>query len=203
MVQPLSKPHLEDRLLRDRILSGDRAAAERFFSVHFDGLVEFVHYRLAGDRSGVEDVVGETLMVAVEKLNTFDGRSTLFAWLCGIAKNKIRTRRSARRAVPIDALLDEADADIEAILGQVDSEPLPDWILERRETQELVGATLSSLPPEYRTALIGKYVDGLTVSELGQRESKSEKAAESTLQRARLAFAKIFKLLAGKAGGHA
>ena len=47
----------------------------------------------------VEDVVQDTFLVALERLACFDGRSSLHTWLCGIAKNKIRTAR--RRARPV------------------------------------------------------------------------------------------------------
>ncbi len=187
--------------LRDRILAGDRAAAEGFFRQHFDALFEFVHYRVGGKRAVTEDVVGETMLVAVQRFASFDGRSSLYTWLCGIAKNKIRAHRREMRAVPIADLLEEADSDIDAILAAIDEEPLPEWILERRETRELVGATLSSLSPEYRRALVAKYVEGLPVSEIARREGRGEKATESTLHRARLAFARVFQLLAGRRGG--
>ena len=64
-----------------------------------------------------------------------------------VPKNRLRSERRKRRAVLVEDLLAEADPDIDAILAAVDREPLPDWVLERGETQELVGATLSSLPP--------------------------------------------------------
>lgn len=191
----------DDLLLRDRILEGDRGAAETFFRDHLDGLFEFVHYRLRSDRSTVEDLVQETFLVALEKLPTFDGRSTLHTWLCGIAKNKIRAHRRRRRPVPLEDALESADAEIDQILARVATEPLPDWILERQETQDLVGATLSSLPPDYRKALIEKYVDGLSVEEIARGVGKGLKATESALHRARLAFARVFELLSKRRGG--
>jgi RNA polymerase sigma-70 factor (ECF subfamily) len=192
---------LEEIRTRDRILAGDRRAAESFFAEHLDALFEFVHYRVGGNRAVTEDVVQDTMLVAVERLEGFDGRSTLYTWLCGIAKNKIRGHRRKKRAVPIEDVLEETDPEIDAILTAIDSEPLPDWILERKETRELVGATLSSLPPDYRRALVRKYVDGLSVAEIAESDGKGEKAAESMLHRARLAFARVFQLLAGRQGG--
>src|SRR5919108_724126 len=46
--------------------------------------------------------------------------------------------------------------------------PLPDAVLEREETRALVGATLSSLTPEYRAALLARYVEGRSVSEVAE-----------------------------------
>ncbi len=191
----------DDLSLRDRILSGDRASAEGFFRGHLGALYEFVHYRVGGNRALAEDVVQDTFLTALERLRAFDGRASLHTWLCGIARNKIRAQRRARRPARMEDVLAEADPEIEAILMGIDREPLPEAVLERAETSELVGATLSSLPPEYRDALVQKYVDELPVAEIARRAGKNEKAAESTLHRARLAFGRIFSLLAKKRGG--
>jgi len=178
------------------------AGPEELFRRHVDPLYEFAHYRLGGDRALVEDVVQDTLLVALEGLSGFDVRSSLHTWLCGIAKNKIRAHRRKRRPRLIEDVLEESDPEIHAILAAVDREPLPEWVLERHETQEMVGATLSSLPPEYRDALVAKYVEGLSVADIARREGPGrDKAVESRLTRARLAFAKVFELLAKKSGG--
>ncbi len=190
----------EEEALRSRVLAGDRAAAEELCRRHLDGVYEFVHYRVGGDRATVEDLVQDTFLVAVEKLADFDGRSSLHTWLCGIARNKIRAERRRRRPRPIEDVLEEADDEIDAILAQVAREPLPDWVLERAETRELVGATLSSLTPEYRDALVAKYVDGLSVAEMAERTGRGVKATESHLHRARVAFARVFELVARRRG---
>ena len=199
MVQA-SDTHAEDARLRDSILAGDHAAAEGFFRRQLEPLYEFVHYRVGRERALAEDVVQETFVTALEGMERFDARSSLFTWLCGIARNKIREHRRKRRPRPIEDVLAASDADIDAILTNIEREPLPDWVLEQEETAELVGATLSSLPPEYREALVGKYVDGLSVAQLGERVGKSEKAAESALHRARLAFSKVFQVIGKERG---
>lgn len=195
---PASTP--DDLRIQRCILAGDRQAAEDLLRLHLDGLYEFVHYRVGGRRSVAEDVVQDTLVVALGKIASFEGESSFSTWLYGIAKNKIRSWRRKRRPVALEDLLEEVDPQIDAILADVSREPLPEWVLERQETQELVGATLSSLPRDYREALIDKYLNGLSVRELAARDGASPKAAESKLHRARLAFARVFELLAGKRG---
>jgi len=190
-----------DRQLRDRIVRGDSGAAEILLGEHLDSLFEFVHYRIGRDRSRVEDVVQETFLVALRDIGSFDGRSSLHTWLCGIAKNKIRSERRKRAPMSLEDALANSDAEIDSILSDVSREPLPDAVLEKQETRDLVGATLSSLPPDYRRALIEKYVEGRSTAEIAGRVNKSEKAAESTLTRARVAFARVFELLAKKRGG--
>jgi RNA polymerase sigma-70 factor (ECF subfamily) len=198
---PSSVP-CDDALLVRRVLAGERAAFDELFTRQFRPLYEFAHYRLgAADSAEVEDVVQDTFVVAFESLARFDGRSSLQTWLAGIAKNKISARRRKRRPMSLSDALEEADPDIDAWLAAIDETTLPEHALERRETRELVGATLAQLPLEYRDALLSKYVQGESTAEVASRSGRSTKAAESLLTRARTAFAGIFTLLAKKRGG--
>ena len=120
--------------------------------------------------------------------------------MCGIAKNKIRAHRRRRGALPLEDLLEEVDPEITSILASLEEQALPESVLEERETQDLVGAALSSLSPDYREALLDKYVEGLTVAQIAGKRGGGEKAAESMLHRARTAFARIFTLLAKRRG---
>lgn len=198
-VEPIASP--SDLDLCARLSRGDRTAADALLSTHLEPLYAFVHYRLGRDRPRVEDVVQETFLVAWRDIGRFDGRSSLHAWLCGIARNTMRSERRKRSPMSLEDALGSADQDIDAILADVSREPLPEEVLERAETRDLVGATLSALPPEYRRALLDKYVDGQSTAAIAAREKKSTKAAESTLTRARVAFARVFELLAKKRGG--
>lgn len=190
-----------DAAMRRRLATGDRAAVDALLTAHLEPLYAFVHYRIGRDRTQVEDVVQETFLVAVRDIARFDGRSTFHAWLCGIARNTIRSQRRKQQPKALEDVLGEAQGDIDAILADVAREPLPDAVLEREETRDLVGATLSSLPEDYQRALTAKYVEGLSTNAIAEREKKSPKATESTLTRARLAFARVFELLAKKRGG--
>lgn len=190
-----------DRDLQRRLTAGERAAGAELVERHLGPLYEFVHYRLGGDRSAVEDVVQETFVVALQSIASFDGRSSLHSWLCGIAKNKVRGERRKAKPRPLADVLDDSDAEIDAILEQIDREELPDQVLEARETRELVGAALASLPLDYREALLAKYVHGRSTAELASASGKGVKAAESLLHRSREAFARVFQLLSKERGG--
>jgi RNA polymerase sigma-70 factor (ECF subfamily) len=193
--------HADDLALCRRMLAGDRASGDTFVALHLDGVYRFLLYRVGRDVALAEDLAQETLVTGIERLATYDGRASLHAWLCGIAKNHLRGGVRKRRPTSIEDLLASSDSDIDALLARIEHEPLPDEVLERAETAELVGATLSSLPPNYRTALLEKYVDGRTVPETATRTGRNVKAVESTLHRARRAFSDVFTLLARRRGG--
>ncbi len=179
------------------LLAGDRVEAAAWLERQLPALHAFVRVRLGGDPTGVEDVVQETLLTALDQLASYDGRAPFDAWLKGIAKNKLRGARRKRRPKPLADIIEEADAEIDAILVEVDRDPLPDAVLEHRETRELVDAALSQLPLEYRDALTARYYDQQPVVQVGVRLGRSEKAAESLLARARSAFGQVLQVLAG------
>jgi RNA polymerase sigma-70 factor (ECF subfamily) len=187
--------------LRRRLIAGDRAAAETLVKRHFEPLYEFLYYRSGSDRAATEDAVQDTFVTALQGLARFDGRSSLHTWLCGIGRNKLREARRKRRPMALADVLEQSDAEIDAILATVQEQDLPDAVLERQETRDLVGATLSTLPPDYRKALLDKYVGGLSTAEIAGARGQGVKAAESTLVRARKAFVRVFELLAKKRGG--
>lgn len=187
--------------LRRRILEGEAGAAAELLDAHLTPIYQFVHFRVGRDRALVEDVVQETFLAALQSLANWDERSSLHGWLVGIAKNKVREARRKNRPIPLEDVLADSDVEIDAILADVAREPLPDEVLERRETQDLVGAALSSLPDDYQRALLAKYVEGRSTADIARSSGRTEKAAESLLSRSRAAFARVFELLAKKRGG--
>ena len=82
------------------------------------------------------------------------------------------------------------------LFGRLESEPFGAELLARDETREIVGATMSQLPPHYREALEAKYVNGQSVQQMAADRGLSEKAVESQLTRARKAFRAMFLALA-------
>ncbi len=181
--------------LSDALEGGERDALSGLVEAHADALFEFVLYRVGRRREVAEDLTQDTLVTALTKIAEFDGRSSLRTWIFGIAKNKVRESIRARRARSLGDILVDADDELLATLNRIDEEPLPDEVLERDETRALVGATLSSLPESYRTALTERYVDGLSLPETARRQGRGVKAAESTLHRAKKAFVDVFTVV--------
>ena len=191
----------EERAWVEAILEGDRSALDALHQRTAEPLYRFVYFRVGASVPEAEEIVQETYLSALEGLHRFEGRSALQTWLQGIAKHHISRRRRSRSRERVADLLEECDPEIDRILGDLNGEELPDEILEREETEDLVGATMASLPPHYQSVLREKYVDALSVDEMARRRARSAKAVESTLGRARRAFQKTFELLAGKFGG--
>jgi RNA polymerase sigma factor (sigma-70 family) len=184
-----------DRELARRLARGDARAVDAFYREHFEAIYEFAFYRVRRSRQDAEDVTEETFLLALRKIGAFEGRAPLGVWLRGIARNKCRERNKflARRRIVGDAALDPEGTDA---LADLDAADLPQRVLESEETAAAVSAALSQIPAHYKRELVSKYVDERTFAEIGVEEECSAKAAESMVQRAKGAFARMLKVLA-------
>jgi len=157
----------------------------------FGGALFGFAFHLCGRESAwAEDVRQETLLAAAASVHSYRGEAPLFGWLCAIARRKAadELRRRGRLADPIPE--DEGSA---GAWDRLETEPLPESMMERAELRAKVIEALWSLPPEYRRLLTARYADGIGVDALARRSGRSYKATESMLARARAALKEKLK----------
>jgi RNA polymerase sigma-70 factor (ECF subfamily) len=179
----------ESQLVR-RLLDGDERAFTEFFNEYFARLYRFALPRLNGDADAAKDVVQAALCKATRKLDSFRGEAALFTWICQICRRQIADhlrdrRRHAERVVLIDDN-PQVQAALDAI--QAPDAENPDHRYDQGQVSGLVRAVLDRLPARYGDALEWKYVEGLSVDEIGVRLGIGTTAAQSLLARARVAF---------------
>ncbi len=75
----------EERRLIERVLAGDRAAAEEFVRAHQGSLYAYM-LRLSGRPDVAEDIVQDAFVRALTNLGRFDFRFRFSTWLFTIAK---------------------------------------------------------------------------------------------------------------------
>ena len=146
-------------------------------------------YRMLGSFEDAEDAVQETMLRAWRRRETFEGRSTLRAWLYRIATNACLDLLEKRRPRPAtggevrwlqpypDRLLDELPA--------ADAEE-PEALAVARETIELAYVVaVQHLAPRARAALILRDVLGWPARDVADLLGDSVHSVNSALQRAR------------------
>jgi RNA polymerase sigma-70 factor (ECF subfamily) len=180
----------DDRLTAKRLLNGDEAAFREVFDAFFPRLYRYALARVDGDGDEARDIVQLTFCKAFERLDSYRGEASLYAWMCQICRNNLIDRarkRSAetRRLVPLDAD-DTIQAIVEAVRAPENEEP--EHELMRMSLLRLIQTTLDYLPAHYGNALEWKYIEGLSVDQIAMRLAIAPKAAESLLTRARNAF---------------
>lgn len=77
------------------------------------------------------------------------------------------------------------DGDIAGYLEAIDSEPLPDEVLEKKETALIVRRAMDELENKERDVLRGKYIDDLSARAIARKMQMTERAVHSLLYRAR------------------
>lgn len=145
--------------------------------------------RVGSCQSDVADIVQETFLAAARSARSFDAaRGSLWCWLSGIARNQ--TALHFRKC----GLRGGANAGEDPLADLiVDREPLPEELLATKELATSVRRTLSLLPVEYETLLVGKYMDELSLDDLAAAEQTTSSAISSKLARARRAFRDEFE----------
>jgi RNA polymerase sigma-70 factor (ECF subfamily) len=187
-----------DRALVRRLLAGEERAFDEFFGAYFPNLYRFALVRMNDDGNAAEEVVQATLCEAVRRIETYRGEAALFTWLCTFCRHEISAYyRRARRAQPALSLPEDLPQVQAALESLAAAEEGPEQALRRSELARFVRTALDHLPPHYGDALEWKYIDGLSVTEIGDRLEIGTKAAESLLTRARIAFRDAFAALCG------
>lgn len=131
---------------------------------------------LTGDEGQAEELLQETFYQAFLHIDRFEGRSSLYTWLCCIGKNawlRECRRRSRYADTPYEELRLEASA------------PTPEEAMLRREqAQRLRQAVLELEDPQREVFILHAY-GGLKLKEIAALHQKSESWARVTYFRAR------------------
>ena len=165
---------MSERGLHRAVLRGDEDAWRTLYDTSFAALDAYVLWRCAGLRDVADDVVQETWLTAVRRIQDFHpNRGRFLAWVRGIAGNVLRGHFRRRRGVPL--------------VGDDHAAPRVDGA-EQREEAEQIARALAELPERYEAVLRAKYLDGLSVAAIAADWVETPKAVESLLTRARDAF---------------
>jgi RNA polymerase sigma-70 factor (ECF subfamily) len=174
-------------------------AVERWFREHADGVYTFVFYRVGKDDDLAAEVAQETFVTALGRIGDYDPeRGAMSTWLTYTARNCIRSALTRSKRHRAEAARWQAiDKALVAAYGEMEHAPLPDEIVEKHETADLVRMTLAHLPEDYREALTRRYCQQQPLEEIAASRGTTAVAVKSTLHRARLAFKAAFLTLAG------
>ena len=158
-------------------------------------LIAFARLQLR-DSAAAEDTVQDTLIIALEKHDSFAGRSAFETWVFGILKNKILERIRYERRYLSWQESDQNDEDSFENLFQENgrwqpaSKPHswgePDEILENASFWKLLDTCLLVLPDSIARVFTMRELMGLTTQEICEALSLSDSNCWVMLHRARL-----------------
>jgi RNA polymerase sigma-70 factor (ECF subfamily) len=179
----------EDVLFIQRLKVGDEAALEELIA-QYQAKVFGLALRVTGNRQDAEEVLQDVFWRIIQNIGSFRGESKLSSWIYRIAMNsalmKLRERPTSQH-IPLEENLGPAMTEDGMI-----AEPVVDWTrlpiddLERKELARRLEEAIDRLPPDYRTVLVLRDIEGLSNEETSEVLNLSVAALKSRLHRARL-----------------
>jgi RNA polymerase sigma-70 factor (ECF subfamily) len=174
----------EERELVERLRAGEEKAVTAWFRQYQARLMNYVARRIS-EAEDVNEVTQEIFINCLRNIANFRGGSSLFTWMCAIAKHEIadfyrkRYAKKFIRALPLGEMM------MRELETGGDQQ-------QRREQEAVLKETLErvfgKIAGHYRELLMLKYVDRKKVAEIARETGRTIKAVESDLWRARRDF---------------
>jgi RNA polymerase sigma-70 factor (ECF subfamily) len=162
---------------------------DSLYTQYLDSVYSYVLFRVP-NHTEAEDITAETFAAALTALPRFRGESTPYAWLLGIARQKIaeaaRRRDRTRHRELSEGELSERERETLGMLLAADIRQLPEDALLREEARQVMRQLLERLPEPQREALLLQVRHGLSIREIAQIMGRTAEATNSLLQRARV-----------------
>jgi RNA polymerase sigma-70 factor (ECF subfamily) len=175
----------DDRSLIVKILARDRRALSIFYRRYAPRLSWRIHQKIHTHQDA-EEVLQDTLYAFLEAARDFQGTSSIQTFLFSICRNKIVDYYRRKK---ISQIVFSQAPNLEALVSPILN---PEEELDSTLMKEKIHTVFGKILPKYRTLLMFKYIDNLTVAEIASRMAVTLKGAESQLSRARRAFVEIF-----------
>lgn len=176
----------EDKLLK-MLKRGDQEAIRMIMQRYHEKLFSVAN-RICNNPADAEEILQDVYMIALNKVDRFEGRSTISTWLYRITVNaalmKLRSQRAGKSTIPIEgcsALLGEEDN----TLRSDEAVRPPDETLLRNELYEQISASLEALPEIYQNVFYLRDVEGYSIKETSRMLHTTPAAIKSRLHRSR------------------
>jgi RNA polymerase sigma-70 factor, ECF subfamily len=176
-----------ERELIERVLAGEKDLFYELIRPYERG-VFLVAASILGNDADAEDAAQEAFLKAYRNLARFRHESKFSTWLIQIAINdaKMKLRKDRRH------LYESIDAGQETNQGDYIPTDFADWreipsdALEQSELREALNKALNSLPEKYRTVLLLRDVQQMSIADTAKLLGISEENVKTRTSRARL-----------------
>ena len=164
--------------------SGDKQALSLLVTRYSERIYNLA-MRILRNREDAEDILQETFLTVLEKMDTFDGRSSFFTWIYRIGTNaslmKLRKKKIQFSEVP-----EYPDYDNTVQWAFSDLSEDPSSAVFDKEVQKVIDSAIENLPEIYRTVFILRDLEYLSIKETSKILEISEENVKIRLRRARL-----------------
>lgn len=150
-----------------QVLKGDRNAFGEIVELYKDKVFQ-LSFRMLGNRHEAEDIAQEAFIRAYVNIQSFNMNLKFSTWLYRIATNLCIDR--LRKKKP-DYYLDAEVKGTEGLTmySHIPSDAsLPEEDVESLELQESIQKEISKLPDKYRSVIVLKYIEEMSLNEISE-----------------------------------
>lgn len=152
---------------------------EEMFSRYFGRVYKFA-LKLTRSTEQAEDITQQTFYRALEKIDTFEGRSDVGTWLCSIAKNEYFDRCRRKKETPCEPG--------SGVFGGISHDAADDVHRELQRMQ--IHRHLHRLDEPYREVFMLRVFGELRYAQIASLFGRTESWARVTYYRAKLEIQK-------------
>ena len=151
------------------------SAYDEIYDLYADRLYYYC-FKLTKDSYMAEDLTQTTFLKAIEKLHTFKNQSSVFTWLCTIAKNEFINELNKNKRLSYEKILD--------IYHENDVTNVEDIVISRHTIRKLA-RIIKNLDEPFRDIFILRVYNEMSFKEIGSLFNKSDIWARVNYHRAR------------------
>lgn len=183
-LQPAQQEMKDEEVVR-RVLAGETALFEILMRRYNQRLYRVSRIILRNDGEA-EDVMQDAYVRAYEHLNQFAGRAAFSTWLTRIAVHEAlaRKRRSGRMLQIDDSQPNSPSTHGDSMPILKSSAPSPEARTASAQAQHLLQEAIEGLPEAYRTIVVMREVEEMSVAETADSLGVSEAVVKTRLHRA-------------------
>lgn len=178
-------------------------AAETLLTAYGDRAYR-VALRITGNQHDAEEAVQDAFWSMVCKIDTFRGDAAFRSWFYRIVSNaayeKIRRRRGPLVDISIEEVLPPFEGGCHAGLITDWSSRIEDPAVQS-ELRAVLSSAIAALPAHYRTVIVLRDVEGLSMAEVAEVLGISVPTAKTWAHRARLLLRKRLSMFMTSVGG--
>lgn len=175
---------MKETELVNRAKKGDQAAFSQLINAYSERIYN-LGLRILRKKEDAEDILQETFLTVIQKIDTFDGRSSFFTWIYRIATNaalmKLRKKKPQYVDLPENPDFQES----------IESKVFIDWsqdaslTVQSKEVRKVLNSAINELSEIYKTVFILRDIEQLSIKETSKILNISEENVKIRLRRAR------------------
>ena len=164
-------------LVKSFLKSGSESIFRKIYSKYGASLYRLAFFMSDTNEEFTADLIQETWITALQKLDTFKGESTLKTWLTGILLNKCREKRREKN---------------HHLFSIEDFSEMENYSFSNITSYDLQNA-LAKMPLGYRVVIVMHDLEGYTHKDIANALEIAEGTSKSQLFHARKLLRKIIK----------